>query len=128
MKIDAPKEILEVGFDEAWDNHKVWTLDLPIVWVDMRELVWHFDFPFLDEDGGYYNLKPIDVINHPGQHQSEYYRTMNVDMIYPIDLMEKNGRLVILDGLHRLMKAAINKESKVAVRLVPKEKWEQIKK
>jgi hypothetical protein len=128
MKIDAPKEILEVGFDEEWDNKKLWALKLPISWIDIKELEWHFDLPFLDEEGGHYNLKPRDVIDSPGEHQQEYYRTMQADMIHPIEVMDHKGRLVILDGLHRVMKAVINGETKIAVRIVPKDKWDEIKK
>lgn len=128
MKIDAPKEILEAGFDEDWDNRKLWALNLPITWMGIKELEWHFDLPFLDEDGGHYNLKPRDVIDDPGAHQTEYYRTMNANMIYPIDVMDHKGRLVILDGLHRVMKAVISGEKKIPVRIVPPDRWDEIKK
>jgi len=56
------------------------------------------------------------VIDNPEAHKEEYERTMKADMEYPIDIMENRGRWLILDGLHRLMKAAILGEKKVKVR------------
>lgn len=121
MKSDVPDIIKEVGFDFDWDNRKVWALQLPISWLDVRELAWHFDIPFLDENGGSYNLTPREVMENPGAHEKEYYRTMEADTIHPIDIMENKGRLLILDGLHRLMKEYMAGKDKVAVRIIPKE-------
>jgi len=121
MRIDEPKIIQEVGLDFKWDNQKVWQLDLPTSWIDISELEWHFDIPFLDWGGEWYNLKPREVINRPGDYQAEYYRTLQVDSIYPIDIMKNKGRYFILDGLHRLMKAAIEGKSKVPVRIISRD-------
>lgn len=44
---------------------------------------------------------------------------MNSDISYPIDIMENKGRLVILDGLHRLVKCKILGMYKVKVRIIP---------
>ena len=52
--------------------------------------------------------------------KSEYDRIMNSDISYPIDVMENKGRLVILDGLHRLVKCKILGMDKVKVRIIPR--------
>ncbi len=52
---------------------------------------------------------------------------MNADLTYPIDIMENKGRWLILDGLHRLMKAYSLGMKKVVVRKVPRELIPQIK-
>lgn len=53
---------------------------------------------------------------------------MNSDISYPIDVMENKGRLVILDGLHRLAKCKILRMNKVKVRIIPRLKIKNISK
>lgn len=120
MKDEIPQIIKDVGFDFSWSEEKVWKLTIPVEEMDIQELVWHFDIPFLWEDG-IYNLKPQDVIDFPDAHKKEYERTMKADLIHPIDIMENKGRWLILDGLHRLMKASILKMNTVQVRKVGRE-------
>jgi len=120
MKEEIPQIIRDVGFDFSWSSEKVWALDVPTEEIHIQELVWHFDTPFLWE-GGIYNLKPQEVINNPEGHKEEYGRTMKADLIHPIDIMENKGRWLILDGLHRLMKASILNMDSVKVRKIPRE-------
>ena len=126
VKKEIPKIIQDVGFDFSWSEEKVWKLPLPTQEMDISELTWHFDIPFLWEGGGVYNLKPIDVINKPEEHKGEHERTMKADLIHPIDVMENKGRWLILDGLHRLMKASILGQKKVSVRIVPRDQISNI--
>ncbi|MBI3627117.1 ParB N-terminal domain-containing protein [Candidatus Uhrbacteria bacterium] len=126
MSKEIPQIIKDVGFDFSWDEKKVWKLSLPVTQMKTLELEWHFDIPFLQENDGVYNLKPRDVIVNPEAHAEEYERTMNSDLSYPIDIMENRGRWLILDGLHRLMKAYILEWETVNVRVVPKEKIPEI--
>ena len=120
MTKQLPKIIEEVGFDFDWDEKKVWALDLPTEDMNINELAWHFDIPFLwTKPDGYYDLKPREVLANPDSYKDEYERTMQADLLHPIDVMDWRGRWLILDGLHRLMKASANGHSKVSVRRVP---------
>ena len=121
MEKEIPQIIKDVGFDFDWSEEKVWKLDVPVVEMAIKELVWHFDVPFLWENG-VYNLKPQSVIDNPESHKEEYARTMRADLMHPIDIMENKGRWLILDGLHRLMKASILGIKKVNVRKIPRER------
>ena len=115
-----PKIIEEVGFDFSWDEKKVWALSYPIEEIDIEELTWHFDIPFHWLGDEIYNLKPIEIINNPEKYKGEYDRTMKSDLKFPIDIMWNKGRWLILDGLHRLMKAKILGLRKVKVRKIPR--------
>lgn len=117
-----PQIIRDVGFDFSWDERKVWQLDVPVADMEISELEWHFDIPFLWEHGGVYNLTPREVLQHPEEHPDEYQRTLSADVTFPIDIMENKGHWLILDGLHRLMKAALQKEKTVQVRIIPRSK------
>lgn len=126
MPDDLPDMIKEVGFDFDWDNEKVWKLDVPVTEMDIGELTWHFDVPFHRHEGWKYCLTSTEIINNPEKYREEYERTMRADLTHPIDIMENRGRWLILDGLHRLMKAYIQGARKVNVRIVPREKIPEI--
>lgn len=121
MRDGIPQIIKDVGFDFDWSVEKVWALDIPAEDMNMSELIWHFSIPFLWENG-VYNLKPQDVIDNPDKHKDEYVRTMKADLVHPIDIMQNNGRWLILDGLHRLMKSAILEMDRVRIRKIPRER------
>lgn len=120
MNRKLPSIIEEVGFDFDWDEKKVWALELPVEEVKIDELTWHLDIPFLfTKPNGYYDLKPSQVLENPDDFNEEYSRTINADLSFPIDVMFWRGRWVILDGLHRLMKANLQGQEEVSVRKVP---------
>ena len=129
MRADWPQIIKDVGFDFSWDEKKVWALDVPVSQIDIGELLWHFNIPFLSEGDGIYNLTPREVLVQPGLHNKEYKRMLVVDLRYAIDIMENKGRWTILDGLHRLMKMVfygIYGVGQVDVRRIPREKIPEI--
>lgn len=121
-----PKIIKEVGFDFGWSEKKVWALDIPVEKIDIKELEWHFEIPFWNTKNGFYDLKPSDVINFSKNYQEEYDRTMKAELSYPIDIMENKGCWLILDGLHRLVKAKILGKNEVEVRKVSRDKIPEI--
>ena len=126
MKDELPDIIKEVGFDFDWEEEKVWQLNIPVTEMDIKELTWHFDIPFHWHKGGIYNLTSREIIENPEQHKEEYGRTLKADLKYPIDIMQNKGRWLILDGLHRLMKAYIQGINKVNVRIIPRDKIQEI--
>ncbi|MEK6847126.1 MAG: hypothetical protein AABY16_03080 [Nanoarchaeota archaeon] len=126
MQKDIPEIIKKIGFDFHWNEEKVWKLKIPTTEMSIEKLTWHFDIPFHWHEDGIYNLKSIDIINNPKKYKEEYERTMKADLKYPIDIMENKGRWLILDGLHRLMKAYILKMKSVKVRIIPREKIPQV--
>lgn len=124
----VPKIIEEVGFDFGWSEEKVWALDVPAEEMDISELEWHFDIPFWFTPRGYYDLKPTEVLADPNKHRSEYERVMSSDLTYPLDIMCWKNRWLLLDGLHRLVKAKQLGLKKIKVRKIPQEAIPQIKK
>ena len=124
---EIPQIIKDVGFDFHWSEEKVWALEVPTEEINIGELTWHFDVPFLWENG-VYNLTPKEVIDNPNVHTGEYERTMKSDLIHPIDIMENKGRWLILDGLHRLVKAQILNYRSVKVRKIRRSEIKSIEK
>lgn len=124
----VPQIIKDVGFDFSWSEEKVWALDAPVEEMDIGDLAWHFDVPFLWEGGGVYNLTPQEVIDNPEAHNGEYERVRKADLAHPIDIMQNKGRWLILDGLHRLMKASTLGIGKVQVRKISRDRIPEIRK
>ncbi len=122
MREDLPQIIKEVGFDFSWDEKKVWQLDVPVTEMNLSELEWHFDIPFLWWGRGIYNLTPRTVMEKPADYPKEYERTMKADIKFPIDIMENKGRWLILDGLHRLMRLYVLGEKKIRVRIISRDR------
>ncbi|MBI4058734.1 hypothetical protein HY404_00685 [Candidatus Microgenomates bacterium] len=121
MDKKLPKIIEEVGFDFHWSEEKVWALDLPVEEMDISELEWHFDIPFWDKPGGFYDLTPNEVLANPKGYKEEFDRTMKSDLSYPLDIMFWKNRWLLLDGLHRLVKAKQLGMKTIKVRKIPKE-------
>jgi len=116
-----PKVVKDVGFDFSWSEEKVWSLNIPVEKIDIKELEWHFEIPFWSTKDGFYDLRPSDVLTHPEKHKDEFERTMRVDLSHPLDIMWWKNKWLLLDGLHRLVKASQLGWKKIKVRKVPKD-------
>jgi hypothetical protein len=122
VKREMPDIIKQVGFRFRWSTQKVWALDVSMQAMPISELSWHFDIPFWDKPNGWYDLSPNDVLAEPTRYRGEYQRILDADLKYPIDIMENKGRWLILDGLHRLVKAHVLNMEWIQVRIIPREK------
>ena len=58
----------------------------------------------------------------------KYDRIMESDISYPIDVMPNKDRLVILGGLHRLVKCKLLGMNKIKVRIIPRSEIKNISK
>ena len=116
-----PTIIKKVGFDFHWDESKVWKLKIKKEKMDLAKLEWMFYIPFWAlPKGPAYSLKPIDVIKHPKKYSKEYKRTMQANLKHPLDIMRNKGRWLMLDGLHRCVKAKILGYKEIYVRKIPR--------
>ena len=119
---ELPKEIREEGIDFHWDKYKLWALDIPIEDMDVSLLEWQLDLPFWNHEGKKYNLHPRLVLENIELYPDHKDRVLNADIKYPIDIMEnQNGKLEILDGVHRLVRLMLEGNKKVKVCKIPRE-------
>lgn len=122
MGKDIPLEIQQKMFAGVWwVKQKIWSLDLPSINLPISELDWQLQLPIWWSKNGRYDIRPIDVMENPESYPVEYSRTMNADLNYPVDVVMKNGRYVVLDGLHRLLKLKILGKDSINIRVLPKE-------
>lgn len=102
-----PQVTKSLGFDFWWDTEKLWNMDLPVEKVLVDELVWMLKLPFWTHNGSQAVLKPTEVKKDPEKYGDQYTQTMQSDLSHPISIIFLNDRWVIMDGLHRLLKANI---------------------
>ncbi|HVX42481.1 MAG TPA: hypothetical protein VHC49_01275 [Mycobacteriales bacterium] len=103
----------ELGLTFWWDVRKLWSADLPVVAMPVAELEWVLEHPFWKDRAGRPTISGSDVAARPADHPEEYRRTMAADLSYPINVILLNDRWVVMDGLHRLLKARILGESTI---------------
>jgi hypothetical protein len=130
--MELPKIIKENGFGYPlekykWDNKKLWALDVDPEEMDVKELEWILDTPWWTDGTSKYNLEPRKVIENPGKYPDHQARLEVCDTYVPIDIMlNRKGKWLILDGLHRLVKLVMRGEKKVMVRKIPRNLIPQI--
>jgi len=113
----VPRELEPWLLDRAWSHDKLRALLLPVNEVEVAELAWLLDLPFWpDDEGTPFRLRPIDVTGGP---QLELVEA--AELSEPLDATFLHGRLVVLDGLHRLLRAARVGRRTLPVRIVPPE-------
>jgi hypothetical protein len=127
MQRKPPAIIKKVGFAFRWEESKVWKLNYPTKEISVQELSWHFKIPFWSTKHGYYDLSPEEVVKNPKKHAKEFARIMQSDLKYPLDIMKNKGRWLMLDGLHRLVKAHVLGMHIVRVRKIPRKEIKNIR-
>jgi hypothetical protein len=109
-----------LGF--GWSQEKLRALILPVVDLAVAEVAWMLDLPFWRApDGTVFRIRPLDVVD--GWHHD---RVAAADLATPIDVTWRRGRFVVLDGLHRVLKAARTGRESLPARIVPPEAYGQI--
>jgi ParB-like nuclease domain len=96
-----------------WNVRKLHSLDLPIQPVAVDDLAWLFDLPLWQKNGTRFQVSPAQVRADPAKFADHMRRVMASGLEHPIHLIEHNGRLVVLDGYHRLLKAAIQGRAQI---------------
>ncbi|WP_237745144.1 hypothetical protein [Kribbella catacumbae] len=101
----TPEPLREVFPQTHWQLGKLWALDLRVEPVEVADLLWMFDLPLWQLNGERFKVTPNQVAATPMNYRPHYERVMDADLDFPIHLVAYRGRLVVLDGLHRLLKA-----------------------
>jgi hypothetical protein len=101
----TPESMREVFPPTSWQLGKLWALDLKVEPVEVADLLWMFDLPLWQLNGERFKVTPNQVAATPMNFRPHYERVMNADLDFPIHLVAYRGRLVVLDGVHRLLKA-----------------------
>lgn len=71
-------------------------------------------------------VTPWDVIRQIEGTLNEQSNIEKADLNFPIEVLEHRDRLLILDGVHRLVKAYKQGDKKIKARIIPREKLPEI--
>lgn len=94
------------GFDIYLDTSKLRDVSLEVEQICIDELTWCFDIPVWEKDGtDDWNLTPREVIEGKPDTSEHLRRVHDADLKYPILIIRHKDKWVILDGIHRLVKA-----------------------
>ena len=109
-----------------WNIHKLHELDLPVQPVAVDDLAWLFDLPLWQDNGTRFQVSPAQVRADPATFPDHMRRVMASDMEQPIHLVAHHGRLVVLDGYHRLLKAAIQGHAQIEAMILSQQDLQSI--
>jgi hypothetical protein len=109
----------------TWDRARLHQLELPIVELPVARLRWQLDLPWWRVGDRRFAVTPNQVRIDPERHAMHWRRTLDADLAYPIDLLA-GDRLVMLDGVHRLLKADILGMSTIAAHILDDARFAEI--
>jgi hypothetical protein len=117
-----PPEMRDWYFPFDWDLERLWALVAPVEHRTLAELRWHLDLRIWSVARGmHFDLRPAEVLRHPGRYPRHDARIAAADLCHPLDLMFSVDRFAILDGVHRLARYEQLGLSRVRVRIIPRE-------
>lgn len=124
---ERPASLDGVILDFHWDLDRLHALSLPEREVSISTLEWHLHLPFWAAGGRPFQVSPADVASEPGVHPEQWARTLAADLRYPLDTyVGSEGRLIVLDGVHRLLKALVEGRSTLRVRVLEADSFDAI--
>jgi hypothetical protein len=108
-----------------WDRARLHELALPITELRVADLRWMLDLPWWRVGDRRFSLTPNQVRHDPERYAAHWRRTLDADLDYPIDLLQ-GKRLIILDGVRRLLKADVLGMQTIAARVLDAAAFAQI--
>jgi hypothetical protein len=104
-----PPVMRELIYDFWWDLDKLHILadSLPERAVSVKDLLWHLDMPYWKHNDQPFQVSPRQVWEDPKTYVEHHRRVLAADLGYPLIIREKDGRILLMDGVHRLLKAAM---------------------
>ena len=113
----VPPSLARILPNVMWNRERLHSLALPVVVLSVRELSWQLDLPWWRVDQRYFAVSPNQVRREPRTYARHWQRTLDADPRFPIHLLERE-RLIILDGVHRLLKTDVQGLEHVSAQVV----------
>ena len=118
--LPIPPELTAYILDFHWDLNRLYALDLPVTDLAVADLAHHLDLPFWAHAGRPFQVTPRQVAADPVTYHEQYARTRSADLRHPLDAVHRpDNRITILDGIHRLLRAELEGQQGVVVRILP---------
>ena len=88
-----------------WNRDQLWRLDLLRQRIRLDLLRWHQALPWWRYGGAWFRVAPHEVPARPSAYPEHAERIASADLSYPLHVVRRRHRWVILDGVDRLAKA-----------------------
>lgn len=102
----VPPSLASVLPNVMWNRDRLHRLVLPVIEFPIADLRWQLDLPWWGVDHRHFAVSPNQVRSEPGNHATQWRRVLEAELRFPIHLLERD-RLILLDGVHRLLKADV---------------------
>lgn len=113
-------DILDTGFKT--DEPKLWVIDIPVEEIAVSEIDYNLDIPYLEQEGTEdWNLTPRMLIDNFDKEFFHAKKVNDADLKYPIEIYQHQNKWIILDGVHRFVKAVRLGNKTIKVRKVSPE-------
>jgi hypothetical protein len=123
---DVPEALRGVIMERPWTLDRLLALDLPVDEVGVASLGWQLDLPWWRVDGRWFAVSPNEVRRSPEVFAEQWERTMHADLAAPIHTRDTARGTVLLDGVHRLLKADVTGVERLPRRHVPTDQLARI--
>ena len=123
----APADLRRYLLDFEWDCHRLWGLPLRAESMPVSDLEWQLQLPWWRLDGRSFAISPREVAASPDRYLEQYSRTISADLRRCLHVTYRAERWVVLDGIHRLLKASLLGLEVVGVRKVDRSSYEAIR-
>jgi hypothetical protein len=130
MKKFIPVELQTHILPFNWNLKLVWGLSTPVQKVFREKFDYLLELPLwssIPNSGMLFDISPIEVLKNPSRFSHQYIRILQSDTAFPIELIEHNNRIWILDGVHRLAKMFLWEKQFINVRIHPNDVVSNIK-
>jgi hypothetical protein len=121
MHGEVPESLRGILLDHPWELLKLLALDLTVTELSVDSLVWQLDLPWWRLGADWFAVTPNEVRRDPSGFHEQWVRAIQSDLEAPIHVRMTEWGPVILDGVHRLLKAAVEGRSSLPARVLPDE-------
>ena len=102
----VPEELRGWLLDISWDLEQLWASDLPNREIELSWLRWHFGLPWWRaSDRRWFQVRPAQVLADPDRYPEHRDRLCRASLEWPLHVLRRHGRWLIVDGVHRAARA-----------------------
>jgi len=129
QRLALPHPLKGIFFHAVWDKAKVWALPTPVTTLSLDQLEWQLALTVWSTVAGQarFDLSPSLVLSSPNEFARHWTRIGDADLTRPLELFEKHGAWIIIDGYHRLARHWLRSSPHVPVRLHPAAHWRLVR-
>jgi hypothetical protein len=102
--------------DAEWDLNRLHAIERPVSAVPVATLRWCYELPWWrGDDNAWFTVTPREVMRNPGRYPNHDARIASADVSRPLHVLRRHSHWMVLDGIHRLVRADLDGARRVRV-------------